>query len=41
MTDTKTKPSDKSVEDFLNKIEDPVQKADAFRILANFILFLL
>ena len=33
MTDTKTKPSDKSVEDFLNKIEDPAQKADAVKIL--------
>jgi hypothetical protein len=33
MTDAKTKPSDKKVEEFLNKVEDPTIKDDSFKIL--------
>jgi hypothetical protein len=34
MTDLKTKPSDKNVMDFLNKVEKPTKRDDSFKILA-------
>ena len=33
MTDGKTKPTDKNVKEFLNKIEDPIKQEDSFTIL--------
>lgn len=33
MSDLKTKPTDKSVIDFLNKVENPTKREDSFKIL--------
>jgi hypothetical protein len=33
MTDLKTKPTDKSITDFLQKVENPKRKEDSFKIL--------
>ena len=33
MTDLKTKPTDKSVEDFLKKVDHPTKREDSFKIL--------
>ena len=33
MTELKTKPTDKSVEDFLKKVEHPTKREDSFKIL--------
>jgi hypothetical protein len=33
MTELKTKPTNKSIEDFLNKVEHPTKREDSFKIL--------
>ena len=36
MAELKTKPSDKSVEEFLNSIDDPIKRKDSFTLLEIF-----